>query len=132
MKQKIVVRYSEAFKMQVIKDIESGRFNIHSAGQHYGVKGTLTIKIWLKKYGRNHLCPKVVRVEKPNERNQMKQLKNEIKELQMALGVTQTEKVLENSFLKIACRKLGIDVEDFKKKADLQRFMMQQKIQVKP
>jgi len=132
MEQKIVVRYSEAFKMQVIKDIESGRFNIHSAGQHYGVKGAPTIKRWLKKYGRNHLCPKVVRVEKPNEKNQMKQLRNEIKELQRALGITQAQRVLENSFLKIACRKLGTDVEDFKKKVDLQRFMMQQKIQEKP
>ena len=131
MEQKIVVRYSEAFKMQVIKDIESGRFNIHSAGQHYGVKGTLTIKRWLQKYGRNHLCPKVVRVEKPNEKDQIRALKKEIKELQLALGKTQTHRVLGDSFLKIACDKLGTDVEEFKKKVDLTRFIMQKKLQEK-
>ena len=131
MEQKIVVRYSEAFKMQVIKDIESGRFNIGSAGQHYGIKGACTIKNWLKKYSRNHLCPKVIYVKKPNEQDQIKQLRKEIKELQMALGITQTEKVLEKSFLKIACEKLGTDVEDFKKKVDLQQFIVQKRTQKK-
>jgi len=118
MEQKIVVRYSEAFKIQVVNDLESGRFdNINQATKHYGIKGPCTITKWLKKYGRNHLCPKVIYVKKPNEQDQIKQLRKEIKELQMALGITQTEKVLEKSFLKIACEKLGTDVEDFKKKS---------------
>ncbi len=116
MEQKIVVRYSISFKMQVIEDIESGRFSIHSAQVHYGIGGKSTISKWLKKYGKNHLCAKVVRVEKPNEKDRIKELKSRIKELEIALGKTQAKSVLGDSFLEIACKELGTDVESFKKK----------------
>ena len=122
MEQKIVVRYSISFKMQVIEDIESGRFSMNGAASHYGINGSETISKWLKKYGKNHLCPKVIRVEKPNEKNQIKELKNRIKELEFALGKTQAKRVLGDCFLDIACGQLGTDVESFKKKVDSQRF----------
>jgi transposase len=122
MEQKIVVRYSISFKMQVIEDIEGGRFSMSGAAAHYGINGSETISKWLKKYGKNHLCPKVVRVEKPNEKNQIKELKNRIKELEIALGKTQAKRVLGDCFLDIACGQLGTDVEGFKKKVDSQRF----------
>jgi transposase-like protein len=125
MEQKIVVTYSTSFKMQVIEDIESGRFSINGAGVHYGVKGNHTISGWLKKYGKNHLCPKVIRVEKPNEKDRIKELKDRIKELEFALGKTQAKKVLGDSFLAIACEKLGTDVDDFKKKANSMLFTTQ-------
>ena len=123
MEQKIVVTYSISFKMQVIEDIESGRFSMNGAAVHYGINGSQTISNWLKKYGKNHLCPKVIRVEKPNEKNQIKELKNRIKELEFALGKTQAKRVLGDCFLDIACGQLGTDVESFKKKVDSQRFI---------
>ncbi len=116
MEQKIVVRYSISFKMQVIEDIENGRFNVHQAQEHYGIKGGATIQQWLKKYGKNHLCAKVIRVEKPNEKDRIKELNARIKELEIALGKTQAKRILGESFLKIACRQMGSDVESFKKK----------------
>ena len=116
MGQKIVVRYSTNFKMQVIEDIESGRFSITQAREHYVIKGHATIQEWLKKYGKNHLCAKVIRVEKPDEKEQIKELKAKIKELELALGKTQAKKVLGDSYLEIACEELGCDVNNFKKK----------------
>lgn len=125
MEQKIVVTYSTSFKMQVIEDIESGRFNMNQAREHYGIAGGATISSWLKKYGKNHLCAKVIRVEKPSEKDRIKELKNRIKELEFALGKTQAKKVLGDSFLAIACEKLGTDVDDFKKKANSMLFTTQ-------
>lgn len=117
--QKLVYRYSIAFKQQVIEQFESGRFSsINEAKEHYGIRGDYTIQKWLRKYGRNHLCPKIVRVEMPEEKDQIKQLKKQIKQLQEVLGRTQAEKVISDVFLEIACEKLGEDVEEFKKKAD--------------
>ncbi len=117
--QKLVYRYSIAFKQQVIEQFESGRFSsINEAKEHYGIRGDYTIQKWLRKYGRNHLCPKIVRVEMPDEKDQIKQLKKQIKQLQEVLGRTQAEKVISDVFLEIACEKLGEDVEEFKKKAD--------------
>ena len=117
--QKLVYNYSTAFKRQVIKQLESGRFSsINEAREHYGVRGGSTIRLWLRKYGRNRLCPKIVRVEMPDEKDQIKQLKKQIKQLQQMLGRKDAEKAISEAFLEIACEKLGQDVEEFKKKAD--------------
>ena len=123
MRQTTVYRYSMSFKQQVIEQLEAGRFSsINEAKEHFGIRGDYTIQKWLRKYGRNHLCPKVVRVEKPDEKNQIRELKKQIKQLREALGQTQAEKVLGQAFLEIACEKLGEDVEEFKKKADIVQF----------
>jgi transposase-like protein len=112
-----------SFKQQVIEQLEAGRFSsINEAKEHFGIRGDYTIQNWLRQYGRNHLCPKVIRVEKPDEKNQVRELKKQIRQLKEALGQTQAEKVLGQAFLEIACEKLGEDVEEFKKKADMVRF----------
>ena len=118
MNQRLVVRYSIGFKRQVVEQLESGRFSsICQAKAHYGINGAETIKRWLRQYGRNESCPKVVRVEKPDEKDQIRQLKRQIRQLKEALGQTQAEKVVGDEFLKIACEQMGVDVEGFKKKA---------------
>jgi transposase len=123
MNQRVIVRYSIGFKLQVVNQLESGRFSsICEAKGHYGISGADTIQRWLRKYGRNELCPKVVRVEKPNEQDQVRQLKKQIKQLKEALGQTQAENVINQEFLKIACEEMGQDVDAFKKKADTKRF----------
>ena len=123
MRQTTVYRYSMSFKQQVIEQLESGHFStIAEVKEHYGIKGSETVQSWLRKYGRNHLCPKVIRVEKPDEKNQIRELKKQISQLKEALGQTQAEKVLGQAFLEIACEKLGEDVEEFKKKAGIARF----------
>lgn len=114
-----VVRYSMAFKQQVVDELESGRLgSMEEARMRYGIGGSGTIRKWLKRFGKNHLIPKVVRVEKPGEANQVAALKKEIRELQQALGRTQLQNVMNETFLEMACEKLGVDVESFKKKAD--------------
>ena len=118
MQRSVVVRYSESFRQQVVADIEAGRFaSVNQARLHYGIKGEATVTKWLRKYGREKLSPKVIRVEKPDEKKEIIELRKKVKELQNALGYTQAENVLNQSFLKLACRDLGCDVEEFKKKA---------------
>jgi transposase len=119
---RITIRYSESLKIKVIKELESGRFDsISQAQRHYDIKGNNTIKKWLKRYGRNHLIPKVVRVETPDERQKMQELKAEVRRLKEALGETHADNLLSKAFLKIACRELGQDVDTFKKKAGTTR-----------
>ena len=116
------VRYSMAFKQQVVADLEAGRFGtILAAKEHYGIGGAETIRKWLQRLGRNHLIPKVVRVEKPEEADQIRQLKKQVHQLQQALGQTQLENLLNKTMLEMACLELGVDVEAFKKKADTKR-----------
>ena len=123
MQQRLVIRYSISFKQEVIRQLELGRFvSIRQAQSHYGITGNGTVQKWLKKYGRNHLCPKVVRVEKPDEQNQIRELKKQVRQLREVLGQTQAEKVIGDAFLEIACENMGIEVDTFKKKVDTKRF----------
>jgi len=55
------------------------------------------------------------------ERDQIRQLKQQLAEAQRAPGQTQVENVLNAEFLKIACEELDCDVEAFKKKVDTTR-----------
>jgi transposase-like protein len=123
MDQRIIVRYSISFKQQVVEELESGWFSsISEANEHYGITGTTTVRNWLVKYGRNHLCAKVVRVEKPNEKDKILQLKKQIRQLKEALGQTQAENVINQEFLKIPCEEMGRDVESFKEKVGTELF----------
>ena len=125
MRQRTVIRYSMGFKQEVVRQLESGRFgSLSEAREHFGIGANGTINNWLRRYGRNHLCAKVIRVEKPDEKDQTRQLKKQIRQLKEALGQSHAEKVIGDAFLEIACEKLGEDVERFKKKADTMRFTM--------
>jgi transposase-like protein len=87
------VRYSEAFKRQVVRELESGRFgSIQEARTHYGIGGGSTVRRWLERMGRNDLMPKVVRVERPEEASQIVELKKQVRQLQQALGQTQRQR----------------------------------------
>jgi len=120
MRASVQIRYSMAFKRQVVAELESGRFrSIEEARSHYGIGGSMTVRRWLEQFGKNHLIAKVVRVEKPDEANQVRQLKQEIRQLREALGDAHLKSVLDKSFLKIACQRLGEDPESFKKKHDI-------------
>lgn len=117
MHQHIIRRYSACFKQQVIRELEQGRFScVEQARLHYEIGGKGTIQNWLKRYGRNDLQAKVVRVEKPHEADRIRELKRQVLELQQALGQTQAQNVLNAEHLKLACEQLGLDVEAFKKK----------------
>jgi transposase len=121
MKQKEIIRYSSSFKQQVVKELESGRFDTFGeAREHYGITGGRTLQLWVRKYGRNHLCPKIVRIQMPGEKDQIRELRKQIKHLQQILGRKEAEKAINEAFLEIACEKLGEDVEEFKKKANSQ------------
>lgn len=122
MEQRIVYRYSVAFKQQVISEVESGRFrSAWEASEHYGLSEG-TVGRWLKRYGRNHLLARVVRVEKPNEQDELKQLKQEVKRLEQLLGRKDAEKTFLELSLEEACQELGVDVEEFKKNTASSRF----------
>jgi transposase len=117
MQERIIRRYSECFKRQVVGELESGRFaSIAAARGHYEIGGKPTVGRWLARYGKNHLLAKVVRVELPGEMDRIAELKRQVAQLQKALGQTQAENLLNAEYLKLACERLGEAPERFKKK----------------
>ena len=112
-----MVKYSEAFKQQVIEEIERGRFSsAYEAAEAYGVRGKGTIERWLRAAGRGGLLRKVVRVEKAGEPGEIKRLKERVRRLEEALADAHMDRALDQSFFEILCEEQGIDPGVFKKK----------------
>ncbi len=118
MTEKVSIRYSEAFKLQVVRELEAGRFTCCTqVSEAYGIRGRTTVKKWVRQYGREHLLRRVVRVETVDEVSELKALRKRVRELESALSDAHLGKRFDDAYLKIACRAAGIeDVEDFKKK----------------
>ena len=118
---KNIMRYSEAFKMKVISELESGEVSsMAEARRKYDIGGGSTIRNWIKKYGKNHLLGKVVRVETPEDKDEKKQLKKRIEQLEKALADAKVKEVMSRAYFEVLCEDVGIeDVEGFKKKLDV-------------
>lgn len=112
-----MVRYSEAFKQQVVEEIASGRFgSAREAASAYGITGNGTVERWLRRSGRGALLGKVVRVEKAGEPGEIRRLKERVRRLEEALADAHMDRALDQSFFEILCEQAGIDAEEFKKK----------------
>src|SRR3954466_7646870 len=111
------IRYSQAFKMEVVRELEETDVSFAEVRRKYGIKGCATLNSWLGKFG-NGSRGKVVRVEKPEEINELKRLKERVRRLESALADSNLDLALERAYTRLACQRAGIaDVADFKKKA---------------
>lgn len=114
------IRYSEAFKRQVVEQIAGGKYSSpQRAKKAYGIRGSETVEGWVKKYGRADLLPKRIRIESMKEVDQLKAAKMRIRELEAALADAHIDQCLEHAFLEIACERMDVGVDDFKKKNEL-------------
>ena len=114
---KTVVRYSEAFKLNVVDELERGRFaSPFEASRAYGIGGANTVCRWLKQYGREELLKKVIRVEKRGEPGEIKRLKDRVRRLETSLADAHMDSALDRAFLEILCERTNTDTGAFKKK----------------
>jgi transposase len=112
------VRYSEAFKLQVVSELEAGKFQgPFAAARAYGIRGAGTVTGWLRKYGRSDLMPRRITISTMKEQDEKKALQRRVRELEKALADTHMKELLGSKYLEIACERLGTDVGEFKKKA---------------
>lgn len=116
MKKKTVIFYSEAFKMEVVKHYESSKLSMQETKDLYGIRGSETLQNWLRKYGKTSSLNKIIRVEKPDEKNRLKELEKEVKKLKEALADTYLRKVTAESTLEVAAEMMGLTLEELKKK----------------
>ena len=105
------IRYSSAFKLKVITEIESGKFTIGQARRIYDIGGPTTIQRWIKKYGKHHLLNKIIRIEMKDEKDKVKELQNQIKALQRALSQSQVDNLCWKSLVEVIDEKYGINAK---------------------
>jgi len=111
------IRYSEAFKREVVREVEDGGLTFAVMAMKYGIKGRMTVANWVRKYGHGSRG-KVIRVEKPGEINELKRLTERVRTLESALADAHIDAALERAYTRLALERAGItDVAEFKKKA---------------
>lgn len=113
--QKVVLRYSTAFKLKVVEQIERGELTVQEARRVYDIRGGQTIQRWLAKHGKSHLLSRVVRIEMKDEKDRIKQLEAEKKKLESALAQAHVKNLFLEEVITLAKEEYGIDL---KKKSD--------------
>lgn len=86
--------YSLAFKLHVVDEVEKGLLSQSSAHQKYGIQGTSTVLVWLRKHGCLDWTSKKV-MGKPTPNKKIKELEKKIKRLEQ-------EKIILNKAIDVA------------------------------
>ncbi len=110
-----VIRYSKAFKLQMVREVESGQACSKRVERKYKIKGHGTVMRWVRQFGSGKYG-KIIRVEKADEVNEAVQLRSELRKVKEALADTHMELALEKAFLVVACEEMNQPLEAFKKK----------------
>src|SRR5512137_1299539 len=110
-----VIRYSHAFKLQAVREVETGQDCAWGVQQKYRIRGTNTVMRWVRQFGSGKYG-KVIRVERPDEINEAVRLRTQLRQAKEALADAHMELALEKAFLEVACEQLDQTVEGFKKK----------------
>lgn len=109
------IRYSEAFKLEVVKELETEGRPYEEVRRKYGIGGCDTVQNWVRRYGKG-TRGKVIRVERPEEINELQRLRERTRRLEKALADASMDLALEREYTRLACERAGIeDVEAFKK-----------------
>lgn len=112
-------RYSEAFKMKVLSEIASGKYNKNEIQRIYGVS-TSTLGDWFRKYNRLDLFNSVLKVESLEEIGKIKALEKEMAKLKELLVQKDIDNMINKAYLEYAAKQMGYkSVEDLKKKLNL-------------
>lgn len=110
MKKRIMKRYSEAFKRQVVSEYEEG-FSVQDLRRKYGVTGNSTIEHWIKQYAHAGLRHELVTIQRADEREREKANEKRLRELEAAVAQLTLEKIVLESSLAEAEKLLGMDVK---------------------
>lgn len=85
-------KYSEAVIRQIITEYEAGS-SIAELRRKYGITGGQTVQNWIKRYSKEGLRHRYIRIQQVEEIEQVKTLEKRVKELEQALGKTTLEKL---------------------------------------
>src|SRR5665213_3677580 len=84
-----IIRYSKAFKLQAVREVESGHWCAQEVHRKYNITGKGTVIRWVRQYGSGRYG-KVIRVEKADEMSETIRLRGELRRAKEALADTHT------------------------------------------
>ena len=106
MEKVVIKRYSTAFKRQIVAEYEKGA-KIRSLKQKYGINGNGTIERWVQEYGRKGLRHSYMVIQKPEEQDEVKALKEKIARLEKVVAQLTLDKFMLETTLEVVEEELG-------------------------
>jgi transposase len=110
MKKRIMKRYGEAFKRQVVSEYEDG-YSVQDLRRKYGITGNGTIERWVRQYANAGLRHELITIQRAVERERERELEKRVRELEAAVSQLTLEKIVLESSLAEAEKLLGQDVK---------------------
>lgn len=115
----VVKRYSESFKLKLLSELSTGKYNKNQLAKFYGINRT-TLNEWIKKYDRKDLMNTRVIVETKDEIGRIKTLQKENEQLRKLLLKKDLDKLAIDSYLEVASENLGYkNVDELKKNLNI-------------
>lgn len=103
-------RYSEAFKREVVTEYETG-VSVNALQKKYDIRGSETIKGWIKKYAREGFRHEMIMIQTKDEIQRIKKLENRVQELEQALGKLMLEKLKLESIVEELEASYGVEIK---------------------
>ena len=110
MAKQVYKRYSEAFRIQVVREYEQEGMSLNQLRQRYGIS-TITLKKWIQKYSTQGLRYSLMTIQTPAERDRVKELEAENARLKMLVADLTLEKAILESTVAVIEEAYGIDVK---------------------
>jgi transposase len=104
-------RYSVAFKMQVVEEVENGLISAEAARKLYNIPGKATIAEWIDKYGMNQRINKAVYIMTNDEEKELLSLRKEVQRLKKALDDSHLKNLALESLVELVEENYGDDVK---------------------
>jgi transposase-like protein len=115
----IVRRYSEGFKLKVLAELSTGKYNKSQLSRFYGINRT-TINKWIEQYDRKDLMNTRILVETNDEIGRIKALQKEVEQLKSLLLKKDLDKLIVDSYLEVAAKNLGYkNIDELKKNLNI-------------
>ena len=110
MEKQVYKRYSEAFRIQVVREYEREGASLNALQKRYGISPT-TLQKWIKKYSLQGIRHQFMVIQTPAEQDRMKVLEERNKQLEQLVAQLSLDKLMLESALVVVEREYGIDVK---------------------
>jgi transposase-like protein len=105
-----IKRYSEAFRIQVVREYEESGSSICELHRKYGI-GKTTIQKWINRYSKEGVRHRLMVIQSPEEQNRIKELEERIRRQEELIARLALDKLMLESTLEVIERDYGIDVK---------------------
>jgi len=110
MAKEVYKRYSEAFRIQVVREYEESGASLNALRRKYGVS-TRMLTQWINRYSKTGVRHRLMVMQSPEEQNRIKELEERLRQQEALIARLALDKLMLESTLEVIERDYGIDVK---------------------